>query len=163
MTSKRILGLCVGTFALFAWAAPAVASDEYPAALRTATGAPCPPPCTVCHLTMNGGAGTAVKPFADAMIEEGLDGEDESLVKSAAAKLKAAPEDSDGDGMDDIAELAAGRDPNVAGAGDLCGPEYGCGARVEPSGALDGHALVVALGVALALGARIRRRNAPRR
>ncbi len=79
------------------------------------------------------------------------------------AKLKAAPEDSDGDGMDDIAELAAGRDPNVAGAGDLCGPEYGCGARVEPSGALDGHALLLALGVALALGARVRRRNAPRR
>lgn len=163
MTSKRTLGLCVGTLALLAWAAPATASPDYPAALRAATGAPCPPPCTVCHLTMNGGAGTAVKPFAEAMIAEGLDGEDESLVKSAAAKLKAAPVDSDGDGMDDIAELAAGRDPNVSGAGDLCGPEYGCGARVEPSGALDGHALVLALGVALVLGARIRRRAAAAR
>lgn len=163
MNPTRTLKRWIATAAVLAWAAPAAASPDYPAALQDATGAPCPPPCTVCHMTMNGGAGTVVKPFADAMIKAGLDGEDVESLKTAVKGLESNAADSDGDGVNDFAELAAGRDPNVAGVGDLCGPEYGCGARVEPAGELDGHALVLALGVAVVLGARIRRRNAPRR
>lgn len=160
MTSTHKLCLSLGTLAVLVWVAPAAASDEYPAALRAATGAPCPPPCTVCHLTMNGGSGTAVKPFAEAMIQAGLDGEDESLVETAVETLeKKSPKvDSDEDGVDDLAELAAGRDPNLTGAGDLCGPEYGCGARVEPNGPVNSGPLALALGLALVLAARLRRR-----
>ncbi len=59
--------------------------------------------------------------------------------------------DTDGDGMGDVEELRNNRDPNVAGKEINCGPQYGCGARVEPRGDLDGYALIAALGMAFGL------------
>jgi hypothetical protein len=67
--------------------------------------------------------------------------------------------DSDEDGMGDVEELRNGRDPNVAGAKDICGPTYGCGARVAPRGRIDGLALGAALAVAGALLISMRRRR----
>lgn len=67
--------------------------------------------------------------------------------------------DSDEDGMGDVEELRNGRDPNVAGAKDICGPTYGCGARIEPRGRIDGLALGAALAVAGALLISMRRRR----
>jgi hypothetical protein len=99
------------------------------------------------------------------MIETGgLEGQDETLVAPAVKALRGSGVDggpsgvdSDGDGMDDIAELAAGRDPNIAGAGELCGPTYGCGARIEPSGRIDWQAVLLALGVVGLLVTRFRK------
>jgi hypothetical protein len=168
-TSRDLVGTLGAALLLGAWASPAAASPGYPAALQEASGSPCPPPCTVCHLTTNGGSGTAIKPFAESMIEEGgLDGEDDKLVAPAVKALApvdggSAGVDSDDDGMNDIAELAAGRDPNVTGAGELCGPTYGCGARIEPSGRLDWPALALALGVIALLSTHARRTARSRR
>lgn len=160
MTLRRPIASTLGAFALScAWACPALASPEYPGALREATGAPCAPLCTVCHLTMSGGTGTALKPFAEAMIDQGLEGEDEALVKAAVQGLKDSPADSDQDGVDDISEIADGRDPNASGEGDVCGPVYGCGARVAPAraaGSLDAEALALTLA---ALWVTLRRRR----
>lgn len=71
--------------------------------------------------------------------------------------------DSDGDGMSDYEEILNGRDPNIAGPGNGgdC-PKYGCGANIGtlPQNPVDaGHAslAVAALGVALAIGRRVRR------
>ena len=127
--------------------------------MQEAAGSPCPPPCTVCHETLNGGSGTVTKPFAFSMIDEGLEGEDIPLVAPAIEALRVKQIDSDGDGVGDIAELASGRDPNLAGEGDLCGPQYGCGAHLAADPAVDLHALALALVVAGALGARVRRRR----
>jgi hypothetical protein len=65
--------------------------------------------------------------------------------------------DSDEDGMGDVEELRNDRDPNVFGAGIVCGPTYGCGARVAPRGRVDGLALGAALAVAGALLLSMRR------
>lgn len=157
--SRRLLPLLAAVSLASTWAASAEASPEYPKALREALDAPCAPTCTVCHLTQNGGEGTALKPFAEEMIQGGLEGEDEGSISKAIEVLKLSEPDSDDDGIDDLGELAQGRDPNVAGAGDLCGPAYGCGARIEPDGRLDGWALGFALGVAGLLAARLRRRR----
>lgn len=137
----------------------AAASPNYPDAVQAAAGSPCPPPCTVCHESSSGGYGTAVKPFARAMAKIGkLDAEDSALVAPAIEALKAQATDSDGDGTGDVAEVAAGNDPNRHGDGDLCGPEYGCGARIEPGQRVDGWALLLSVLVALSLVARGRRR-----
>lgn len=140
------------------WSARAVASPSYPNAVQKASGSPCPPPCTVCHESESGGYGTATKPFAESMMAVGdLEAEDEQLVAPAIAALKAAQIDSDADGVDDVSELALGDDPNLFGEGDLCGPQYGCGARVEPEGPIDGAAVALAAGVVALMLARRRR------
>ena len=158
--STRGLGI---TALLLLWAASAVASPEYPTAVQEAAGSPCPPPCTLCHETTNGGFGTATKPFAESMINDGLEGEDISLVAPAIEALRANQIDSDDDGVGDIAELASGRDPNLSGGGDLCGPQYGCGAQVASAPAVGVHALALALAGAALLGARLRRRRSAAR
>jgi hypothetical protein len=127
------------------------ASRTYPGLLQSATGMPCAPTCTLCHRDMNGGLFTVVKPFGKAMIGAGLIGASPDTLKPAVDQLAKDGTDSDGDGVPDIQELQEGRDPNVAGSGMLCGPTYGCGARIEPSGSLDGYAAVAALATAAAL------------
>lgn len=147
---RLVIALCFASSA-------AVASPDYPDAVQGATGSPCPPPCTVCHESSSGGYGTAVKPFARSMAKVGkLDAEDSALVAPAVEKLKAQATDSDGDGTTDIDELGAGRDPNLHGKGDICGPEYGCGATIEPRQPVDGSALALAALVAFALWLRRR-------
>jgi hypothetical protein len=67
--------------------------------------------------------------------------------------------DSDSDGIGDVEELRQNQDPNAPGVAIKCGPAYGCGARVEPRGRIDGIALAAAIGVALGLFAFGRRRR----
>ena len=138
----------------------ALASPGYPTEIFDAIDMDCPPPCAVCHQDQTGGAGTATKVFADAMVNEGLEGENDSSVKPALEALDAAGTDSDGDGVGDVSELKQGRNPNIPGDSPICGPQYGCGARIaKPPAAVDSQAALLALCVAglLVLGSRRRR------
>lgn len=110
--------------------APSRASTSYPEALAEELNAPCVPQCTICHRDNNGGLATVTQPFGLAMIANGLGFFAPQTIRPALNALEAAGTDSDGDGMGDVAELAAGRDPN--GDLDLCGlaPHYGCAVRL---------------------------------
>ena len=123
--------------------APAVAfgSRDFPEELQSAADMPCRPACTLCHADPSGGTGTVVEPFGRAMRLRGLRGKHASTIAPALAVLESDGADSDGDGMGDVAELAAGQNPNVEGDDSLCGPTYGC-FRVEPRGSLEHDALV---------------------
>ena len=139
-------------------ATPSFASPSYPTEVFDSLEMDCPPPCAVCHQDQSGGAGTATKVFAEALINEGLEGEDDGTVKPALLALEALGTDSDGDGVDDITELRQGRNPNLSGAEPICGPQYGCGARVANSDAdVDPDAALLALFVASLLVFRRRR------
>ena len=158
MSRRRLLAALVPTLILF-FAGSALGSPAYPEAVQGATGAPCPPPCTLCHRDTNGGFGTVVTLFGKAMTDAGLVAADEGSLESALKQLETNQVDSDGDGTPDVAEIGAGTDPNAEGDGSFCGPTYGCGAHVEPAGRADGWAaLVTLLSLAsIALGVRRRR------
>jgi hypothetical protein len=160
-------------------ASVALASDNYPEKLQDELGLACAPQCTICHLSLSGGIGTATKRFALAMQITGeLESEHEELIAPALEKIQGAeclyeypefggvpepgPCDSDKDGVPDVEELKQSRDPNVAGPGLLCGPEYGCGARIEPRGTTDWTAVACAAATALWLVLGRKRRSRSR-
>lgn len=105
------------------WWSVAFGSPSFPAALAERAEMPCEPPCTTCHATSAGGAGTVVTPFGTAMRGAGLTGGDVETVEPALSAL--AEHDSDGDGLPDDEALAAGLDPST-GDGLCDGPVYGC-------------------------------------
>ncbi len=138
----------------------AFASQSYPGELQSQLDMECAPTCTLCHQDQNGGAGTATKPFAEALIDNGLKKNDEASLRAAIEAADGEGVDTDGDGVVDIEELREGPDPNVSGAVPLCGPQYGCGAQVSKRGEVDPPALLAALCVAgslIFLGRRRRR------
>lgn len=140
------------------------ASPTYPGALQTELEMACAPPCTICHRDLAGGFGTVEKPFGRAMLAAGLPAASPDRLADALADLRAEGKDSDGDGDPDVEELESGADPN--GDGVLCGPTYGCGARVAPAeGSFEGILASAAVLLALAAGARTSRssRTEPRR
>jgi hypothetical protein len=109
-------------FTSLAWATP-----DFPAALVEATGLPCDAGCILCHATSSGGPGTATQPFASSLIDAGTMPYDVPSLDAALEAMAADGTDSDGDGVGDVDELAAGDDPN--GTASLCGqltPTYGC-------------------------------------
>lgn len=138
--------------------AVAAASQTFPGAIQdylmsTGDAPPCAPTCTLCHASPSGGVETVRSAgFTDnlrgqsavafnmrnRMPPGALTALDPSTVGPALKALEtldcaSAPGkvcDSDGDGMPDVAELRAGRNPD--GPGDLgeC-PQYGCGASSE--------------------------------
>ena len=146
---------------------PAVhASGNFPADIQNHLQAPAVLPCTLCHQSPQGGD-AVVTAFGQALKAEGLAGlGDTAALTAALDALEADGTDSDGDGSGDVAELRAGRDPNVDD-GDVDGgggdgppvPAYGFGC------AAGGHASfasveVVALGAVVAAGrAMVRRRR----
>lgn len=112
----------------------AAASPVYPSTLVTDLSIPCSPaPCTVCHASNAGGSGTVTSAFGVAMMGQGLTGNsDIAGLQAALAAVTAAAVDSDGDGVIDTEQLAAGIDPSTGT--DFCGgdplptpPHYGCG------------------------------------
>ncbi len=134
--------------------ASARASTTYPGEVAQAVGSDCVPPCTICHASLAGGAGTVVTPFGESMRDRGLTGGMQTALLTAALDAMAADEvDSDADGALDVDELAGGEDPN--GGEPFCellAPEYGC----FNQGRAPAGALATALAVLLA---RRRRRS----
>jgi hypothetical protein len=86
------------------------------------------PTCTLCHRTLIGGTGTVIKPFGVTVhVKYGVQMQDVQGLRSALTQMQANNDDSDHDGIGDIAELLQGTDPNVAEGG--VAPEearYGC-------------------------------------
>ncbi len=142
-------------------ARPAHASPTYPGLLQKDLGMPCPPPCTVCHQDRNGGLYTVDKPFGATMYMYGLRGQNPDSLHNALKAIENSTStiDSDNDGIEDIAELKAGTDPNSSANGSLCAPTYGCGAHIAPRPHESGlGALLAALaGFVLLVGMRRRR------
>jgi len=102
------------------------ASPSYPALIQQQLNLNSVPPCTICHRDNNGGIGTVVTPFGRALMGLGLrGGSDPASLANALNRAKAEGLDSGGDGIPDIQELMAGKDPS-AGGGGLPQPMYGC-------------------------------------
>ena len=169
----RRSAVCAAAMAMtLSWTATAPASPTYPEKLQDLLDMDCAPPCTLCHRDFQGGLGTAIQPFGEAMANAGLLPKDDGLLKPTLAVLEdpastgfacapdgTAPCDSDGDGVGDVDELREGTDPNEADK-DLCQVKYGCGARVAPKRNQHdrGTGLLGAL-TAIALWAHVRRRR----
>lgn len=106
----------------------AEASLIYPTILEEETEAACTPACTACHDSLQGGEGTVVQPFGEALMDRGLTGSDHELLITLIDEIAADGQDVDGDGISDVDELAAGGDPNPGDATfcDVELPRYGC-------------------------------------
>jgi hypothetical protein len=152
--ARWLLAAAAITSAPAAWASP-----SFPGEIQERLRMSCAPPCTLCHRDSTGGLGTADTAFADQMVANGLTAGDAARIGPALDAIEASAADSDGDGIGDVAELRDERDPNIAGAGVVCGPSYGCGAHVAPRSTMDPIALAAALAVALGLCAAARRRT----
>jgi len=127
-------------------AAPAWASDTFPAAIQNKYGLGMQPPelCALCHTNGITGLGTVNTPFGKAVRMHGAVAGDTAALNAALDAMAADATDSDADGVTDVAELMAGTSPNVgsgtgggAGGGGGGGtvlppPRYGCGAEVVP-------------------------------
>ncbi len=105
--------------------APAAAREIYPGALADAANMDCIPQCTLCHTTNPGTATTwSPKALPRALVGKAIDppASTEGLANAwrryAADPVNAAA----------VAAVKAGRDPEYGGS--VCGPSYGCGARV---------------------------------
>jgi hypothetical protein len=142
--------------ALLSFSASARAAPDFPTLLAEQLSMPCPPPCTICHQDLAGGFSTVVKPFGRAMMAAGLTPVDDTMAP-ALATLEKNKTDSDGDGIGDVLELSAGKDPN--GSADLCGltPRYGCGAHIASGATPDPASSLTAFFVASLLATRARR------
>lgn len=95
----------------------ALASPVYPGTVQNHLNLTQSPQCTLCHATNAGGAGTVAKPFGQALQALGLSGgSDVMKLQETLDTLATNGTDSDGDGVGDIDELKAGKNPNVADA-----------------------------------------------
>lgn len=122
-------------------AAPAWATDEFPPAIAARYSLGAEPLCQLCHTNGITIRGTVTTPFGSAMLARGLTPNDVASLNTALDALTTEQVDSDGDGVIDVEELAAGTDPNTVpggtgggtGGGTNVGPlRYGCGAAVVP-------------------------------
>jgi hypothetical protein len=102
------------------------ALSTFPGEVNEHLGMECFPSCQLCHTTPAGGAGTATQPFAEEMIREGLNIADPGSLSTALDALQAqgADADVDGDGQNDVDQLAAGENPNADGT-DFCPADGG--------------------------------------
>jgi hypothetical protein len=154
--------LLVSLFALFegAVAGTAHATPNFPSAVQRDLSAMSRPACIVCHNNPSGGLGTVTTGFGTYMRSRGLVAFDEGSLQTAIDAARAEKHDSNGDGIDDLAALTEGLDPNAA-SGDRGAsrqpPGYGCGGRIAPGVGLDGS-FGVAVAVAFAAAARRRLR-----
>ena len=176
----RHLGVGLALATVVAWSSSAWARPEFPGIVQTTLKPDllCPPTCTICHTTPNPvDETTATQLFVNNLSLAGPAGiTEESLPdvllaleqqvctnpedRSCPGGMCTKPCDADGDGMGDVEEIRNGRNPNNSTT--MPCPEYGCFARVAPTPAkrsLDGTAVLAALGAALVLAGRWRRRR----
>jgi hypothetical protein len=169
-SSRAIIGATLAGCALSSWETPAHASENYPSVVARTLDMPCTPGCTLCHTTAIGTGLSvrnyrgsfifAVKVAYNATASKSLGNGDEAALRAALSV--AGDVDADLDGTKDLDELRAGLDPNTADAeARICGPGYGCGARVAKAPASLASSWLVVGGVAalVALGLRRRRAN----
>lgn len=161
--TRRARPVRVAVSAAVLFLAPgALASPDYPTAIQDELGTPCVPQCTLCHTTNPGRAGTASQPFVNTLKVPGMNTSGlRTAIRALAADQSADAPDTDGDGVSDVDELLQGHDPNVEGAGDICALDvrYGCGARVEPRGAVSPLGPIAAVLTVLGLVLLVRRRT----
>ena len=126
------------------------ATLNFPGAIARDLQLSTPPPCTICHATNEGGAGTVVKPFGKYLVSRGLAPFDESSLAGALAAAAGEHHDSDGDGISDIDALRQGLDPNGSSshAPLVEDPRFGCNASGGSGGSVWGLLLAVSLRVA---------------
>jgi uncharacterized protein (TIGR03382 family) len=137
-------------------AAPAaLATPNFPGAIRANLGAVASPACAVCHAGGVTGRGTVTTPFGAAMRARGLVAYDETSLTAALAALTQDNVDSNGDGVADVDALKQGLDPNVGGSSGPV-PEYGCVGSV--AGGTHGAGVYAALAGVVLVALRRRRR-----
>jgi hypothetical protein len=128
----------------------AQATPDFPAAIARDLQLSTPPPCTICHATNDGGAGTVVKPFGKYLMSRGLAPFDQSSLAGALGAAAGEHHDSDGDGVSDIDALQRGLDPNGSSSHppSVEDPQFGCNASGRGGGSMWGLLIAVALRVA---------------
>ena len=124
--------LLVVTVLAFVGLTPSIghATPNFPDVIEQTVATMGPPPCSLCHQADVRNNYSVKTPFGAALKARGLVPEDEASLQAALESLRSDKADSDYDGMADIDELEAGRDPNLPG--DLGpGPKasYGCTVR----------------------------------
>jgi hypothetical protein len=140
------------------------ATPDFPAAMARDLQLPASPPCTVCHATNAGGAGTVVKPFGKYLLSRGLAPFDEGSLAGALAAAAGERHDTDGDRILDVDALKQGLDPNgdsTAPAG-LEDPSFGCSSTGR-GGAESTVLLALVVALRLAAAGMCRRRGEERR
>ena len=167
-----LLSACVTALASLV-PVPARADSTFPMKIQTALGLSYTPPCNICHTSPTGFPAPTTEPFAQAMKSAGLIAPDPSdTLETALSALEGAMQDSDCNGIPDIAQLKDGRDPNppgeyIDGSGKMAPSDpgcsepvsFGCAAQLTPYPAYwQGAALVLAW-----LGALLVRRQRARR
>jgi hypothetical protein len=185
--SRRALAF-VAAAAVWASSAPAQAKPEFPAIIQEVSGAPCEPPCLLCHETNSPSqAPITAQPFyvslgahfgflPPATSEEQLrlklteyqqagfvDADGNGVCDTDAEADGVCDVDINGNGINDIDDLAANVNPNNDDV--LCDlPAYGCGAsRIEPRGNVEDYGVFLSAFAAMALLLRTRRRRPARR
>lgn len=159
------LSLLAAAAAMLLAEAPAHASPAFPDALASHLALRSAPDCVLCHVGDNTNASSARQPFAVTLKAHGARAADAPSLVAALDAIAADKSDSDGDGSPDIAELAAGSNPNdpSSGAnpdgggtptsGSDGGYRTGCGATVAPRATVGARFLplfaLVAVGAAL--------------
>lgn len=135
---------CRWTLAVGLVCTNAVASRVYPEEIRRYLPACSAPVCVACHQTSRGGGGTATRPFAITMQNNGLVGNGNfNALHTALEQTEAEGTDSDNDGVEDIAEVRVGANPSDPGSTPA--PDAGCtgpipgadGGTVLPDGGTD--------------------------
>jgi hypothetical protein len=126
-----------GLAALALLTAPtALATPNFPGAVRSELELSRTPDCSLCHIGVQA-RGTVNTPFGTSMRQRGLRARDEGSLRAALASLRDEAMDSDGDGTPDVEELIAGGDPNQGPAPIVDmppDPTFGCAASpAEPA------------------------------
>ena len=102
----------------------ALATPTFPEVIRQTLNASTAPACSVCHAGGETGRGTVTTPFGQAMMARGLSAGDETSLRAALGSMETDKVDSNKNGILDVDELRAGRNPNVDPALPQLG--YGC-------------------------------------
>jgi hypothetical protein len=121
---KRLIALVTLVAGLLVCAS-AAATPNFPPVIQQILSAPASPACSLCHVGGVTQRGTVNTAFGAAMRQRGLVAYEEAALRSALDQMQRDAVDSNGNGVTDIEELKAGKDPN-AGAANVDPPQYGC-------------------------------------